>query len=115
MPISVTFTPNETNKSILDAINSLFPQMQDMINMKKLYAYLVAFKVLTRAEAADLGPLLQKTNIQKNQEFLSLLDRKATQSQEMFVKALYRTKELDTHRELLELLSKKGVAINKDI
>ena len=85
--------------------------MEDMIIMKKLYAYLVAFKVLTKTEAAHLGPLSPKINIEKNCYFLSLLDGKATQSQEMFIKALYRTKEIDAHCELLELLREKGVTI----
>ena len=109
-PISVHFIPDETNKTLLDVIHSLYPNMETLINMDKLYPYLIPFKLLTIIESEQLGPQsTNKTKTEKNLYFLSLLESKGPQGQEMFIKALYRTKELVSHRQLIELLGNKGV------
>ena len=88
--------------------------MQAMINMNELYAYLVAYKLLAQIESEKLGPQSKDTPTEKNQYFLSLLESKGPQGQEKFVKALYRTKYLDSHHQLLTLLSSKGVTVARD-
>jgi len=110
-PIIVNIS-EETNKSLLDIINSLFPVMENLINMIKLYAYLIAFQLLTKVESEKLGPQSTKTKTEKIQYFLSLLDSKGPQGQKMFVIGLYRTKEICSHAQLIELLRSKGVTIS---
>ena len=85
--------------------------MEELLNIFKLYAYLVSFKIVTNIESEQLGPLSRLTKTEKIQHFLSLLDSKEPKSHIMFIKALYRTKELDSHHTLLELLRNKGVII----
>jgi len=85
--------------------------MEDLVDVNKLYAYLIAFKVLTKVESEILGPRSTKFKTEKTQHFLSLLDSKGPQGQIMFVKALFRTKELYSHNKLIELLKNNGVSI----
>jgi len=110
--IVVDVLADEPNKSLLNVINTLYPEMEDKINMNNLYAYLIAFNILTKVESEILGPQSTKTKTEKNQYFLSLLESKGPQGQTMFVKALFRTKEVYSHNQLIELLKNNGVAIN---
>ena len=110
-PITIIILSDESNKCLMDVINSLYPEMEDLIRMNILYAYLVAFKVLTKVEYEKLGPQSKDSPTEKNQFFLSQLDNKGPPGQEMFVKALYRTKQYDNHHQLIELLRSKGLTI----
>ena len=103
-----------TDITLIQIIQSLFPDMEAMINMNKLHAYLIQFNVLTRIESERLGPLSKDTPTEKNQYFLTILESKGPQGQEKFVKALYRTKDLDSHHQLLVLLKSKGVTVTPD-
>ena len=72
---------------------------------------MIAFNVHTKVESEKLGPQSTKTKTKKNQYLLSLLDSKGPQGEEMFIKALFRRKEVYSHNQLIELLKSKRIAI----
>jgi len=109
--IIVSVSAEETDNSFFNVISTLYPEMEEKINMNSLYAYLIAFNVLTKVESEILGPQSTKTKTEKNQYLLSLLDSKGPQGQKVFIKALFRKKEVYSHNQLIELLKSKGVAI----
>ena len=104
------------NQTIMDIIYTMQPEIEELINMEKLFGYLMKYKLLTKHEEQQVGPTSRETNIQKIRHLLSALERKGPEGEKNFIKALYEsTKEAGNtgHHEIIRKLHDNGVIITE--
>lgn len=100
------------NKTIMDVIFSVQPEMEQNINMDELFAYLNKYDILTRLDREHLGPQSKKTLTEKNRYLIYELESKSPQGKENFVKALYDSSHKnESHQILINKLQEKGVVV----
>ena len=91
-------------------IYSIHDDMRRYINISSLYPYLNKYRILVREERQILmNPYLIQT--QKVDKLLEFMDGKSPSSQRDFLKAIKDAREHTGHKEICNLLRKKGLHI----
>jgi len=104
------------DQKIIGIIYKLQPDMETLLNIDELLAYLMKHRVLTNNEEQHLGPGSYATPLEKVRFLLSesVLGRKGLKGQKNFIRALYESSKRQGntgHRDLVTRLRENGVII----